>query len=290
MTSELIAVPAALLAAAANATASVLQRRAARRTPSEPQERRALISELIRRRVWLAGIGCLVTAFVLQATGLYLGGLSLVQPLLSAELPFTLLIASRLSRNPLGRQAWLAIAALTGGLALLLIGAAPTPGHTSPRTVAWVVAVVAVGVLISGLIAVSRWKRGPTRGVLLGTASGAGFALTAALMKAATEKAANGFLGVFASWQLYAMVAAGVGSLLLLQYALQSATLAVTQPALTISDPVASTALGVAMFGERIRLDGWIVLEVAGIALMLWGAILLASNPVSSAQAGRDRL
>jgi hypothetical protein len=29
---------------------------------------------------------------------------------------------------------------------------------------------------------------------------------------------------------------------------------------------------------------------VAGIALMLWGAILLASNPVSSAQAGRDRL
>ncbi len=277
MTSELIAVPAALLAAAANATASVLQRRAARRTPSEPQERRALISELIRRRVWLAGIGCLVTAFVLQATGLYLGGLSLVQPLLSAELPFTLLIASRLSRNPLGRQAWIAIAA-------------PTPGHTSPRTVAWVVAVVAVGVLISGLIAVSRWKRGPTRGVLLGTASGAGFALTAALMKAATEKAANGFLGVFASWQLYAMVAAGVGSLLLLQYALQSATLAVTQPALTISDPVASTALGVAMFGERIRLDGWIVLEMAGIALMLWGAILLASNPVSSAQAGRDRL
>jgi len=44
------------------------------------------------------------------------------------------------------------------------------------------------------------------------------------------------------------------------------------------------------MFGERIRLDGWIVLEVAGIALMLWGAILLAANPVSSPQAGRDRL
>ncbi|HXR72480.1 DMT family transporter [Actinocrinis sp.] len=290
MTSELIAIPAALLAAAANAMASVLQRRAARRTPSEPRQRRALISELIRRRVWLAGIGCLVAAFILQATGLYLGGLSLVQPLLSAELPFTLLIASRLSHNPLGRQAWLAIAALTGGLALLLIGAAPTPGNTSPSAVAWMVAVAAVGVLIGSLIAAARWRRGPARGALLGIASGVGFALTAALMKAATEKAANGFAGVFASWQLYAMAAAGVGSLLLLQYALQSATLAVTQPALTISDPVASTALGVAMFGERIRLDGWIVLEVAGIALMLWGAILLAANPVSSPQAGRDRL
>ena len=290
MTSELIAVPAALLAAAANAMASVLQRRAARRTPSEPKQRRALISELIRRRVWLAGIGCLIAAFILQATGLYLGGLSLVQPLLSAELPFTLLIASRLSHDPLGRAAWLAIAALTGGLAVLLIGAAPAPGNTSPRAAAWMVAVAAVGVLIGGLIAAARRKRGPARGALLGTASGVGFALTAALMKAATEKAANGFAGVFASWQLYAMAAAGVGSLLLLQYALQSATLAVTQPALTISDPVASTVLGVAMFGERIRLDGWIVLEVAGIGLMLWGAILLAANPVSSAQAGRDRL
>lgn len=290
MTSELIAVPAALLAAAANAMASVLQRRAARRTPSEPQRRRALISELIRRRVWLAGIGCLVAAFILQATGLYLGGLSLVQPLLSAELPFTLLIASRLSRDPLGRPAWLAIAALTGGLALLLIGAAPKPGDTSPRAAAWMVAVAAVGVLIGGLVAAARWKRGPARGALLGIASGVGFALTATLMKAATEQAANGFAEVFASWQLYAMAAAGVGSLLLLQYALQSATLAVTQPALTISDPVASTVLGVAMFGERIRLDGWIALEVAGIGLMLWGAILLASNPVSSPQAGRERL
>ncbi|HEU5354933.1 MAG TPA: DMT family transporter [Actinocrinis sp.] len=290
MTSELIAVPAALLAAAANATASVLQRRAARRTPSDSRQRRALISELIRRRVWLAGIGCLVAAFILQAVGLYLGGLSLVQPLLSAELPFTLLIAARLSRDPLGHHAWLAIAALTGGLALLLIGAAPTPGNTSPRAVAWLVAAVSVGALIGGLIAAARWKRGPARGALLGTASGVGFALTAALMKAATEKAANGFAGVFASWQLYAMVAAGVGSLMLLQYALQSAALAVTQPALTISDPVASTVLGVAMFGERIRLGGWIVLEVAGIGLMLWGATLLAANPVSSAQAGRDRL
>jgi drug/metabolite transporter (DMT)-like permease len=288
--SELIAIPAALLAAAANATASVLQRRAARRTPSEPHERRALLSELIRRRVWLAGIGCLVAAFVLQAIGLYLGGLSLVQPLLSAELPFTLLIASRLSRNPLGRQAWLAIAALTAGLVLLLVGAAPTPGKTSPGTVAWLVAAASVGVLIGGLIAAAGWKRGPARGALLGTASGVGFALTAALMKAATEKTANGIAAVFASWQLYAMAVAGVGSLLLLQYALQSATLAVTQPALTISDPVASTVLGVAMFGERIRLSGWIVLELAGIGLMAWGATLLAANPVSSAQAGRDRL
>lgn len=290
MASELIAVPAALLAAGCNAMASVLQRRAARRTSTEPRRRRALLGELIRRRVWLAGIGCLIAAFILQAVGLYLGGLSLVQPLLAVELPFALLIAARLSRSPLGRQAWLAIAALTGGLALLLIGAAPTPGNTSPSAVAWVVAAVSVGVLIGGLIAAARWKRGAARGALLGTASGIGFALTAALMKAATERAQNGIAEVFASWQLYAMAAAGVGSLLLLQYALQSAALAVTQPALTISDPVASTALGVAMFGERIRLDGWIVLEVAGIGLMLWGAILLASNPVSSPQAGRNRL
>ncbi len=290
MTSELIAVPAALLAAAANAMASVLQRRAARRSGPERRRGRTLISELIRRRVWLAGIGCLVAAFLLQAVGLYLGGLSLVQPLLTAELPFTLLIASRLSHSPLDRQAWGAIAALTGGLAALLIGAAPAPGTATPGALKWIAAAASVGALAGGLVSAGRWKRGPVRGALLGTASGVGFALTAALMKAATQEADHGFSAVFGSWQLYAMAATGLGSVLLLQYALQSAALAVTQPALTISDPVASTALRVAMFGERIRLEGWIVLEVAGIGLMLLGATLLASNPASSRQAGRDRL
>lgn len=287
MASQLIAVPAALLAAAANASASVLQRRAARK--SGPRHH-SLIGELIRRRVWLAGIGCLVCAFILQAVGLYLGGLSLVQPLLTAELPFTLLIASRVSRKPLDRQAWGAIAALTGGLALLLVGAAPTPGSARPQALAWVAAVAGIGALIAALVAMARWRRGPTRGALLGTAAGAGFALTAALMKAATQQIGHGITGVLTSWQPYAMAAAGVGSLLLLQYALQSATLAVTQPALTISDPVASTALGAAMFGERIRLDWWILLEAVGIGLMLWGATLLASNPASSGQASRERL
>lgn len=288
MTSELIAVPAALLAAAANASASVLQRRAARRSRS--RRHRTLINELIHRRVWLAGIGCLVAAFLLQGLGLYLGGLSLVQPLLTAELPFTLLIASRVSHEPLDRQAWGAIGALTGGLALLLVGAAPSPGTGQPRPVMWAAAAAAVGALIGTLVAVGHSRGGPPRGALLGTASGVGFALTAALMKAATEQAGHGVGALFSSWQPYAMAATGVGSLLLLQYALQSAALAVTQPALTISDPAASTVLGVAMFGEQIRLGWWIVLEAAGIGLMLWGATLLASNPASSAQAGRDQL
>ncbi|MBS2963347.1 DMT family transporter [Actinocrinis puniceicyclus] len=290
MSSQLAAVPAALGAAAANATASVLQRRAARRSPPEQESRRNLITELIRRRVWLAGIGCLIAAFLLQAVALYLGGLSLVQPLLTAELPFTLLLASRLSRTPLDRAGWHAIAALTAGLALLLVGAAPSPGQRTPSTTMWVIAAASTGALAGALTAIGHRRDGPPRGALLGTGSGVGFALTAALMKDATQRASHGFGALFGSWLLYAMAGAGVGSLLLLQYALQSATLAVTQPALTTSDPIASTLLGVTMFGERIRLGGWIVLEAAGIGLMLWGAMRLASNSASSRQAGRTRL
>ncbi|GAB3896323.1 hypothetical protein GCM10027612_50550 [Microbispora bryophytorum subsp. camponoti] len=72
------------------------------------------------------------------------------------------------------------------------------------------------------------------------------------------------------------MVAAGLCSLFLLQNALHSGPLVAVQPALTVTDPVASTAYGVAMFGEDIRTGPWVVPELTGMALILYGSVLLS--------------
>lgn len=273
-----LAVACALLAAASNAMASVLQRRVARDSPPERSRGLALIPRLIRRPRWLAGIGCLTAGFLLQATALSFGGLALVQPLLAAELPLTLVLAAAVSRAALDRGGWVAVALVTAGLALLLAGAAPMPGKREPDGRAWLIAVAASVALIGALALAGARRRGGTRAGLLGVASGLGFALTAAFMTTVARRFGSGPAKVFESWQVYAMVAAGVCSLLLLQFALQSGSLAIAQPALTITDPVASVVLGVALFGDHIRLGGWIVAEVGGVALIVLGTARLAAS------------
>jgi drug/metabolite transporter (DMT)-like permease len=275
----MIAVLFAVLAAASNALASVLQRRAARSAPADEAFRLALIWDLVRRPEWLGGIVALIAGFLFQAAALTTGGLALVQPLLVTELPITMLLISWIFRIRLGSESWLAVGALTIGLAGLLAAAAPSPGSRHPDRIDWAIATLVTAGVITYLVSMARVASGSTRATLLGVASGLGFAFTAALMKEATEVLPEGAAALLTSWSVWAMVAAGLGSLFLLQNALHSGTLVAVQPALNVSDPVASIAYGVGLFGEEIRLDGWAVPEVLGIGLILYGSARLAQSP-----------
>ncbi|MGI5225108.1 DMT family transporter [Actinoallomurus sp. CA-142502] len=280
----MIAVLFALLAAASNALASVLQRRAARSAPKEFAFRPALLWSLFRRPVWLGGIGALIAGFLLQALALSRGGLALVQPLLVAELPFTMILLARMSRLRLDRRTWVAVAAMTAGLAGFLGAASPTKGRHTPDTADWVIATVITLAVIVGLVLVARWLNGAPRAAVLGVAAGVGFAFTATFMKATTNLVDQGMITVVTSWQPYAMAAAGLGSVYLLQNALQSGTLVAAQPALTISDPVSAVVYGTTMFGEGVRTGPWMIAEVAGFMLIFYGSIRLSRSAPIRAQ------
>jgi drug/metabolite transporter (DMT)-like permease len=259
--------------------AAVLQRHAARSIPASETFRLRLILELVRRRAWLGGIAALIAGFLFQAAALALGGLSLVQPILITELPITMFLVAALFRIRLGRESWLAVGALTAGLVVLLTAAAPAEGHRIPRWSDWGIAVFVTVFVITLLVAVARSVDGVRRAAVLAVASGLGFSFTAALMKEATRVLDEDPEAVPTSWSLYAMVMAGLVSLLLLQMALHSGTLVAVQPALNVSDPVASIAYGVGLFGEYIRRGPWSILEVLGVALLLYGSIRLAQSP-----------
>lgn len=276
----MIAVILALLAGASNALASVLQRRVAKAAPDSEAFKIALILDLLRSPVWLGGIGALIAAFVLQAAALSIAGLSLVQPLLAVELPFTMIFIAWLPPRGLTHVPWTAVILLSLGLAVLLLALSPDEGYHLPSDTAWVIATVGTAGCIAGLITLSRLFRGPVRAVLLGITTSVGFALTAAFMNSVTHDFERGLGAILTSWQLYAMALAGLASLFLLQNALQSGSLVAVQPALTISDPVASIILGVYLFGEDVRGGPWILLEVAGMALLLLGSIGIARSPL----------
>jgi drug/metabolite transporter (DMT)-like permease len=276
-----IAVIFALLAAACNAVASVCQRRAASSAPPEEAFRLALIWDLLHRKWWLLGVAGLIGGFLCQAAALAFGELALVQPLLVIELPFTMLLGVWMFHGRLDRPSWWAIIALTAGIAVFLGAAGPGEVARTPTAIRWiVVGLITAGVV--GLVVLAAVLIGTTlRGTLLGVATGLGFAMTAALIKESTQILRSEPLELLTTWPLYAMIGTGVLSMFLLENTYQSGNLVAVQPALTISDPIASIALGVALFGESIRTDVWIIPELAGIGLILYGTYLMSHSRVA---------
>ncbi|MFG1618462.1 DMT family transporter [Nonomuraea wenchangensis] len=274
----------AVLAALCNAVSSVLQRRAALTVPQDPKARMGLILALVRKPVWLLGILALIGGFLFQASALSRGAVALVQPVMVVELPFTMIILSLAFGAVLDRHLWLAIAALSGGLAIFLMAASPQVGRWLPDAIGWIVATLVTVVVVAALVTVGVLAKGPLRPAAMGVAAGIGFAFTATLMKRVTTIAQEDLSALPLTWQLYAMVLAGLCSLVLLQHALHSGPLVVAQPALTISDPIAGILYGALLFGEPIRSGSWIVLEAIGIGSLAYGVIQLARSPLIQAQ------
>lgn len=278
----MLVVVLALLAALSNASASVLQRRAAADEPEGGEGTRQAVrwlGHVLLRPHWVAGAGLLALSAVLQAAALSMGSLALVQPLMAAELLFTLVVGSVVFHRRPDRRTWLAFAALAAGLAVFLLSAAPTAGRSTAPAGLWTVAAgVVLGVVVS-LVVTARAMRDAPRAALLGLASAVSFSLTAALLKEVTGRFPDGLGAVLGTWPVYATAAAGAVAFLLLQSAFRAGTLAASQPALTLGDALTSVTLGWALFGEQITLGVRVVPAVIGAVLMGAGAAGLARTP-----------
>jgi drug/metabolite transporter (DMT)-like permease len=269
----------ALLTAFFNGLASVLQRTAAATAPEDRALHLSLFAYLIKRKVWLAGIGLVILAAVCQATALATGPVALVQPIFIIELPFTLLVASRVFRRPLSRRTWWAVGVVAVSLGAGLAAAAPSGGSDQASTKVWITALIVTGVFEAVVITVGVRTRGNARGAALGLAAACGYALTATLMKSAVAALPRGAAAFFGTWQLYATAAAGVGALFLLQNGLQAGMLVAVQPPLTLGDALISASFGVTVYGEQIQTGGWLlVIQIAAVIAIALGCIQLSRS------------
>ena len=279
----------AFLAAAVNAAGNVLNRKASREAPAHLAFRLRLFANLARRPAWLAAAGLMLASFILAAAALGTGQLAAVQLIVILELPLTLLGSVCFLGSRLGARDWAAIAAMTAGVVgvLALLDPRPGPGlSVSANT--WLAGSAANGCAVAVLYLLARAQRSAAvRAALLGTASGFGYGLTAALTKGMAAQFGDGGVGgVLSSWQLYACGTAGLASTWLLQNAYHAGTLAAAQPGITLADPVVATLWGAAAFGEQVR-QGWVLL-LAVMPLVAMTAGVLAMSRSAAWRTGRE--
>jgi drug/metabolite transporter (DMT)-like permease len=236
--------------------------------------------------VWFGGIAAICAGFLLQATALGNGELSVVEPILILELPLTLILASRVFGQPMRGREWACAAAMTAGLGALLFLLQPSAGRSGNVSwYIWVIGISANLALVGALVALGR--RAPAQGsgsayraALLGLAAGTNFGLTAALMKGMTTTFGGGLVHLLTSWQIYGMIAAGVFGMFVVHSVMNAGGLLAAQPGLTLADPVLSVLWGVLVFRETVRGGGFIAPEVISLAVVAAGVIALARSPL----------
>jgi hypothetical protein len=278
----------ALLTAGSNACAAVLQRKAAAQVPPERSMHVSLFADLIRRKVWLAGIGMVVVAAVAQAAALATGPIALVQPIFIIELPVTLVLAALANHNTtaLRQLPWTAIAVTTCALGAGLAIAQPSGAINSAQTTSWVIALIATAAFETVLLIAATSTKGEPRAAILGLAAACGYALTAALMKNAMADLDEGAVQFFTTWHVYATAAVGVGSLFLLQNALQAGSLVASQPMLTVGDALISISYGVTLYSEQLRVGWWLLPQLVALAAIILGCVQIAKSPLAAEATG----
>ena len=133
--------------------------------------RLSLMTHALRRGIWLAGFGLMTVSFVLQAIALHFGRLTEVQPILTTELLFLVLILGTWFRFTVGWREWLGAGAAAAGLAGFLLFAAPNGGDLVPGPAEW--AEVGGSCLAVIVITVALAFRGPRwwRAAMFGAAA-----------------------------------------------------------------------------------------------------------------------
>jgi drug/metabolite transporter (DMT)-like permease len=219
--------------------------------------------------------------FVLQAVALRFGQLSSVQPIVTTELLFVLLILGVWFRYHLGWREWTGALVAAGGLSGFLVVAAPQGGDGVPGLRSWATVFIVVGAVVAVTVALGftgpRWFRAS----MFGTAGAVMFALSAALTKVVTTLVTKGWGHVFIHWEPYALVVVGLAGLFLAQNAYHAGPITASQATLTIVDPLASVIIGVWLFADRLQTAGWrLPTEAVSMAALFAGVFLLSQSPL----------
>ena len=281
----------ALVAALSNALTSVLQRMGVEDAPKGSTSGWSLVAHVLRRGIWLLGMLMMIVSFLTQALALHIGRLSQVQPLLTTELLFLVLILSAWFEFRVGAREWLGALVAASGLSGFLFFAAPTGGNRVPGSTAWVLVAVSCGAAMALTILAARSGPRWWRAAMFGTSSAIGFGLTAALTKVVTNYVSSDWVSIFRHWQTFALAAAGLASVYLAQNAYLAGPIAASQAALVLVDPLASILIGVSLFGDNLRTAWpWGPLEALSLVVLFAGAMFLVRSPLVTGVSGDDGL
>ena len=266
-----------LVAALLIGTGFVLQQQTAQREPASRFLSLRLLTDLLRQPRWLAGIGCMVGGQIIAAWSIGNLSLAFVEPLLTTNLVFALVLAVPIAQATLRLWEFLGAAVLCTGVALLSAARSAKPiglsfGSVSHWPAAAVIAALAVLVVYQG-----RKRPGRLRAMLTGTGAGLVFGIQDALTRQTLEIVnTSGGGALFTTWAPYALVGAGAIGIWLMQSAFNAGPLQHSLPAIAAGEPLVGILLGVLIFGDRVQVSpGELALQAGGIVALLAGVIMV---------------
>jgi drug/metabolite transporter (DMT)-like permease len=243
-----------------------------------------------RHPLYLAAILAGTVGLGLQVLALHIGALSVVQPLLTTALLFSLIAAHRIAGTRISARELRWGAMLVVALVGFMLAAGTVHGRISPhaqhadRVPAVLAGVLAIALATSCVLTSRRLPRGGAA-ALMGVAVGTIHACGAALIKSCTNVATSGVVALLTSWQLYLFLLAGGAGLLLTQLAFQAGPLSASLPAITTVDPLLSVVIGVWVYDERLKGGpGSVVIEVFCLVLLSVSAVRLSRVQAAAEQ------
>ncbi|MEU1435402.1 hypothetical protein ACFYPA_02490 [Streptomyces sp. NPDC005775] len=280
MNATLVAVALSLVSAAAYAAAAVAQARLAGRTEPGTGTLRLLGSG-----AWWSAVGLNAGGALLHVAALKYGPLTLVQPLGALTLVAAVPLGARAAGRKVSTTEWRGTLLTLLGLGALLM----TAGGSAPHETLTMTEALAVGAGTMAVVA-GLSRPGARPGLRHAAASGITSGVASALTQTLTVAVTDHTTGPLFSWRLVVVAvlvsAFAMGGLLLAQTAYRGG-LGAPLAVVTLANPVAAAAIGLALLGERFQ-GGTISLVPAllGTAAAARGVILLSRAQARAAPAG----
>jgi drug/metabolite transporter (DMT)-like permease len=282
-----LAVCLGLGAAAAFGAASVLEQRSTKQVPQRAALSPRLLTDLVRRPLFLASIGVNLAGAGLQVLALRMGSLTLVQPLLVLSLLFAVVIAALATqRRPPDGVLLTGVVCCAAGITGFLAVARPHGGTDTADPGAALPLAAGLAVLLAGCLAAARWGPRAVRPLWLALGCGAAFGVNALLLKIVPGTLPAGFADPLRQWPLYLMIIVTPVGFLLNQNAFQAgALIAPVLAVITTADPLVAMTTGVAVLHEQIATaPPYLAAEGLCLAVAIGGIIALAHRAPQTAQ------
>jgi drug/metabolite transporter (DMT)-like permease len=276
----LLVIGLSLLAAFLFALSASLQQHEAHGVDPDPM---VLARVLARSRLWRLGWIVNLAGFVVQGTALYLGSVALVQPLLVTQLIFALPLTTWWVRQWPSPQAWLSGATICVGLALFITAHGGSTWQGEPDRPRLAIAGFGTVLAVAALVRLSVRQRPFTRAVLLASGAGLCFSVSAALMKLTAEDlTVRGVAATAVDWPGYTLAVSSLTGFVLGQLAFATGSLPTAVATMTITNPVASYAIGVLAFHVALpATPAGVAAVLASGALVSAGVVGLANSPMA---------
>ena len=274
----------ALLAAVLLGVGFVLQQYTAEQEPECRFLSARILTDLLRKPRWVGGVVCMIAGMLLAAWAIGHLELTLVEPLLSTNLLFALVLAVPMSKQAFRLPEIAGALILCAGVALLSSTRSAKPiglsfGSFSHWPAAAIIAAIAIVAVQLG-----RRANGQARATLTGLGAGLVFGIQDALTRQTLEALQDkSWTVLFTTWSAYALVGAGITGVWLMQNAFSAAPLHASLPAIAAGEPLAGIVLGIVVFGDRVQITpGMLAVEAGGLAALIVGVVAVARSSAFS--------